>query len=493
MIGCVAGHAQSLDSLSARITHFPGHFLDKTQARVSSLETKLTSQTQSYLQKIMKQEQRLMKRLEVIDPASARQLFAGVPQQYAAWMQTLKSTAGKPGMALSGPYQPYTDSLQKTLAFLQTNPQLIAGRTSGSAGAVGAGGSITGSQQAKIQAATESLQSLQAKMQAAGQINQYLAQRKAQIGDYLRRYTSLPAGIKTTYDAYRQRVYYYKAQMDAYKAMLNDPDKLFQTALGLLNRVPAFSSYMQSHSSLLGAFQLPGGSVPGSSAAVGIKGGLAGREQMLSLIQQQMGTKGPNATTVTGQQIGDAQGQVDALRSKLSQGGGDPTMPDFQPNGQKTKSLLGRLEYGVNLQTVSSTFGFPITSDLGFSLGYKLNDGNVAGIGLSYKIGWGSDIRHIDVTSQGVGLRSFLDIKIKGCWFASGGFEYNYQQPFYGLLKGLPSLDDWRKSGLIGVSRIVKINKGMLKKVKLQLLWDALSYQQVPPGTPFLFRIGYSF
>ena len=39
------------------------------------------------------------------------------------------------------------------------------------------------------------------------------------------------------------------------------------------------------------------------------------------------------------------------------------------------------------------------------------------------------------------------------------------------------------------IGRIHKV----LKKTKVQFLWDFLSYKQVPQTTPLKFRVGYSF
>jgi hypothetical protein len=113
-------------------------------------------------------------------------------------------------------------------------------------------------------------------------------------------------------------------------------------------------------------------------------------------------------------------------------------------------------------------------------------------MGASYKVGWGNDISHVNVSSQGAGMRSFLDIRLKKSFFASGGFEYNYQQPFYDL-RTVKSLSNWQQSGLIGVSKIVSMKAKVFKKAKIQLLWDFLSYEQVPRAQPLKFRIGYNF
>ena len=91
-----------------------------------------------------------------------------------------------------------------------------------------------------------------------------------------------------------------------------------------------------------------------------------------------------------------------------------------------------------------------------------------------------------------MGLRSFLDIKIKKSFYASGGFEYNYQKPFYETQQ-LFKVKDWQQSGLLGITKIVSIKSNVFKKTKLQILWDFLSYQQKPRSQPIKFRVGYNF
>jgi hypothetical protein len=76
---------------------------------------------------------------------------------------------------------------------------------------------------------------------------------------------------------------------------------------------------------------------------------------------------------------------------------------------------------------------------------------------------------------------------MKGGFWASGGFEYNYQQPFSGVA-ALSNLSAWQQSGLLGVTKKYRLGK---KQGKFQLLWDYLSYGQVPRTQPLKFRIGY--
>jgi hypothetical protein len=133
-----------------------------------------------------------------------------------------------------------------------------------------------------------------------------------------------------------------------------------------------------------------------------------------------------------------------------------------------------------------------VTTDIGFSVGYKLNNSGILGVGASYKLGWGRDLSHISFSSQGAGLRSYLDWKLKKSIYITGGFEYNYQSTTNSSMQ-LPEVNEWQQSGLIGLTKTITIKSKFFKATKFQLLWDFLSYSQIPKAQPFLFRVGYSW
>ena len=551
----VNARAQQADSAVGKLAN-PSRLFSRIQAKTASLDQQLTSQTQKYIQRMTRQEAQMQKQLTKVDSNGAKQLFAGSGQRYATLSQRLRQDTGSKSMLISGKYQPYTDSLRGTLAFLQQNPQLIsAGSTTPVSTATSAASSVnaipgasaipgvsaipgasavqsmakipgigsltsagatSAAAQANLQKAITQLQALQAKMQDAALIQQYMQQRQAQIQQYLSKYTQLPSGITNTFNGYKAQAAYYQQQVSAYQDILNDPGKMFQTALTVLNKVPAFSGFMQRHSALSGL--MPEGSGPMTATDPTQPGqGLPGRTQVLAGLQSQLGKEGPTAESLAQKSTGSAManqgaagggglGQLGAIGSLFSGGGGSGSignggstggttsagMGSPQLNPQKTQSFLHRLEFGVNLQSASSSYFFPATTDIGLSLGYKLNDKNRVGIGASYKIGWAGDIQHIQVSSQGASIRSFLDISIGGTWFASGGLEYNYQPPEY-TLHMLRDLANWEPAGLVGISKVLSMKSGIVKNTKLQLLWNFLSYYQVPTTQAFIFRVGYSF
>jgi hypothetical protein len=487
-------------STTDKIINFPTKLFSRIQGKTADLDKQLTKQTEKYLQKMAKREERLKKQLYKTDSTAAKNLFANSPQQYATLAEKIKNDTGNRSQSFSGEYQPYTDSLQGTLNFLQKNPQLLGTSPGASTNAISSSLSNSSSNlarttlspqlQAQLQSSSAQLQALQAKMQDADQVKAYIRQRKQQIGDYISQHASLAGILGKQYQGYNQDVYYYSQQVRQYKEILNNPDQMEQKALSLLNQLPAFQNFMKNNSQLAGLFNLPGN----YGSAQGLVG-LQTRDQVNNLIQGQVAAGGSGGAAALQSNLESAQSQLDGFKDKLSKlgsGSGDIDMPDFKPNEQKTRTFWKRLEYGANFQTTRDNYYFPTVTDLGVSVGYKINNSSTAGIGASYKIGWGNGIQHIALSSQGAGLRSFIDVKIKGSFSATGGLEYNYTTPFASYQQ-LRLLNDWTKSGLIGVTKTVSVKSRVFKKTKLSLLWDFLSYQQVPKTQAIVFRVGYGF
>ena len=471
----LASFSQNDSSAVGKIVSFPSRLLSRIQRKTTSLDQQLTANTSSYLEKMARHEAKLYKKLSAIDSAGARKLFANSAATYSALQQKIRTDTGSAATPFKAQYNPYTDSLRTSLAFLAKEPSLA--------------------QNAAAQQASGDLQKLQAKMQDAGAIQTYLSQRKQQISQYLSQYTSPPAGLTKEYQGLTQDLYYYKSQVSQYQAMLSQPDQLEEKALSQLNQVPAFRNFMHNNSQLNVLFGQSANPNSGSPAALA---GLQTRDQIGKLVQGQLPTDksgGSGSSAALQANVQGAQQQLDQLKSRLDKygaGGEDMDIPNFQPNDQKTKTFWKRLQFGTDLQTTSSTTYFPTITDLGLSLGYRLNGANTVGVGASFKLGWGSGIQHISLSGEGAGLRSFLNIGIKNGFSATGGLEYNYTTPIVSLQQ-IRSLSYWTQSGLVGLSKTVSLKNRVVKQTRLSLLWDFLSYYQTPRTQAFLFRVGYNF
>ena len=445
----------------------PSKYLDATAKKSSQLEKQIDTKSQKALIQLRKEEARMKKKLSKIDSLAAKNVFANADETYKELEQKLKNPPFKN-------YIPSLDTLSTSLKLLQQNSELISQINDG---------------KEKLEDALSKVKGLETEFQKAEQVKQFLKERKQFLKDQLSK-----LGFDKELKKINKNVYYYSAQLREYKEILNDPQKIERKVMWLLSQTKLFKDFFQKNSMLSSLFRTPGDPTDPIYQASLV--GLQTRTQVNSLIQNQVTLGGPNAQQAFQQNLQQAQSQIQQLKDKINKWGGgssDDILPEgFKPNNQKAKTFLQRVEVGSNFQTQSSRYMFPITTDLGLSLGYKLNDKSVIGIGSSYKMGWGTGWNNLRITHQGLSLRSFIDWKIKGSFWVSGGYEQNYRTE----IRSIDQLRDqsaWQQSGLIGISKVVSLRSKLFKKTKAQLLWDFLSYQQLPKAQSIVFRLGYNF
>lgn len=457
------------DSIQA----LPSNYLDQISSKAKETEHKLDKKSRKTLQQMMKLEKQMKRKLAKTDSLKAVQIFGSTPQKYEELQQRLNSK-------LRPPYIPSLDTMVSSLKFLQQNPELL---------------SKAKDRAQKLKEALSKVNGLETQFQKAEEIKKFIRERKQFLKEQLGK-----LGFAKHLRKLNKQVYYYSSQLNEYKAMLKDHKKAEKKAIELLSKTKLFKDFMRKNSQLASLFRLPG--EPDDFTSQANLAGLQTRVQVNNLIQQQIASGGPNAQAEFRQNLDNAQSQLNQLKNKITQSGGsssDDIVPEgFKPNNQKTKGFLNRLELGTNLQTQKATNYFPVTSDIGLSLGYKLNDKSIIGIGASYKMGLGRGWNHIRITQEGVGIRTFIDWKIKGSVWISGGYEQNYKPQLSGVVLASPSGGGregalWQQSALIGLSKVISLKTKFFTKTKLQLLWDFLSYQQVPQTTSLVFRIGYNF
>lgn len=442
-------------------------YFETISSKANDLEKKLDKKSEKTLAQLQKQEEKLRRKLSKIDSLAANNIFADADKKYKELKQRLENVPFKQ-------YIPKLDSLSTSLKFLQQNPQLL---------------SQAKEAKEKLTAALSKVKRLESQFQKAEEVKKFLKERKQFLKDQLSKF-----GIMKEFRKMNKQIYYYAQQINEYKEILKDSKKIEKKALEILSKAKWFQEFFKKNSMLASLFRLPGD--PNDPNYTASLTGLQTRVQVNNLIQNQIATGGPNAQQQFQQNIQAAQSQLQELKNKVLKFGGgssDAVMPDgFKPNSQKTKTFLQRLEYGANFQSQKATSFFPVTSDIGLSVGYKLNDKSIIGIGASYKLGWGRGWNHIKLTSEGLGLRSYIDWKIKGSFWISGGYEQNYKTAFSDFSQ-LRDKSGWQQSGLIGISKVISLKTKLFKKTSIKLLWDFMSYRQVPRTQPLVFRIGYNF
>ncbi len=470
-IGQVTSPQQS-DSMKTTLTTLPAKYLEQVSSKTEKYYNSITSKTEKTLERLSKWESKIKTILEKTNPETAQRLFGNGQLTFAALLQKYKE-----GKAVAdgykGKYDEYRDKLTTTVKYLDEKKQQLDSHII-----------------KPLATAKANTTKLNEQLKNTEAVEQFIKERKKQLLEQALQYV----GKSKYLQKISKESYYYIETLRNYKEIFSDPKKAEETALALLQKIPAFKEFLRKNSMLASLFSLP--QTPSEGGGLNSLAGLQTRVQVNNLIQQQIASGGPNAQQQFQQNMQAAQSQLNELKNKILKAGGgssDANMPEgFKPNNQKSKTFLQRLEYSANIQSQKSTAFFPVTSDIGLSMGYKINDRSVIGIGASYKLGWGRGWDHIKITHEGVGLRSYADIKLKGSFWISGGYEQNYRTAFNDFAQ-LRNSSSWQQSGLLGLSKVVAVKSKLFKKTSVKLLWDFLSYRQVPRTQPILFRVGYNF
>jgi hypothetical protein len=469
----IAVHAQPKVNQSDSIPTVSNKSLQSFSEKSDRLQRKISGTSTKALSKIEKLESKLFKKLAEQDSLQAKQLAGKAQAWYGQMENSLKNVSEK--VKPDAVYIPWLDSVATTLKFLEKIKE---------------GQGINGLPDNNIKQYLGKIDELQNVLNRSNNLGSQLAERKEWV---LREMNKL--GMVKSLKKYQATVYYYQAQVKEYKELLNRPDELIAKSIHLLQKIPAFNEFYQRNSVLSTLFRMPS-SDPNDPAYLQSLAGLQTRNSVGLLVQQRIGGTTPqSAQQQLNQFLQQGQSAMQQLRAKmegLKQSKEPGDLPTFKPNDQKTKSFFNRIEYGFNIQTQRATSYYPVGSDIALSAGYRINDRSVVGFGMSYLVSWGNDFKHLKITQKGVGFRSFLDWKIKGGLWVSGGYEMNYHFAFSSV-RQLRQLDVWQQSGLIGVSKKIPLKSKPLKSTKIQLLWDFLSYHQVPRANPIVFRIGYGF
>lgn len=428
--------------------------VEKKSARISE---RMERQQRKYMEAFIRQEMKIRHKLHRKDSTAAALIFNDSEKLYGNSMDIAHAGTATNKLSSVKTYNPYMDSLSTAINFLK--------------------------QQGNNSAVGLKLNELDQRFGQTTQCAEFLKERKNYLEEQLSKYN-----MGKSLDRYKKHLYYYKAQMKEYQCVFEDRSKLETKVLSLLQESTLYKDFFRNNSQLAGLFKLPGADI--ADPAVALQG-LQARADIQQVLLQRLGTR--ELPQQVQQQLAAAQSALKLLKEQAQNLAGQKKeleMPDFKPNNQKTKSFVDRLEYGVNIQSTRTSRLLPATSDIAASLGYKLNDKSVIGFAASYKMGWGNNIRNIQITHQGIGLRTFAEYKLKGSFWMAGGGEMNYRHAF----KNLEALDNyslWQQSALLGVSKKYAISKKV--KGNFQLLYDFLHRQQNPNTQPVVFRVGYTF
>lgn len=469
LLTCARAFAQGDSTLEA-LQQIPTKYISTVEKKIDKYTARINSKTEKTLKKLSKWEEKIRNLLEKANPDLARRLFASSQLTFSSMLQRYQS--GENVIKnYKAKYDHYTDRLYVHLKYLDSQKSNLDKRLL-----------------QPLAETRDKLDSLSVDANNIEALQKLVKERKKQLIDAAFR----AIGKNKYLTKISKETWYYAETMHNYRAIFNEPAKAEKLVRDALNQVPGFQNFLQKNNQLASIFGLSAEGAAGSMGSSQPIIGLQSRTGVQNALRASIGNN-TNIQQMVQQNIQQAQAEINKLKNDLIKKGGtgnELSMPDFKPNMQKTKTFWQRIEYGADVQFAKHNSLLPTTSDISLSAGYKLDDKKIVGVGASYKLGLGS-IDNIKLTNQGIGLRSYLDWKMKKGIFISGGFEMNYNSAIRET--NIENAEPWQQSALIGVTKKIKVNARWFKATKLQLLFDFLSQQHKPVSQPVLFRMGYNF
>ena len=368
-------------------------------------------------------------------------------------------------------YLPAFDTLKNVISFLKCCPSSSI---------------LSASMSKSLVAASASTKKLETSLQRSNLLQKF-------VNDKLIEWQRTSSSISITRQvlSLKKSLVKFNQQQLEYKEMLRNRNKAERKVAEVLRNSEPFKAFMSKHSYLSGIFAAPLslGDPVGSTFLTG----LLTRTQIQNYLIGRTPTASGSPQALIQSTLSASQSEISALTKKIADLGNNS--PDFslpagyQPASKKT-DLLNRFEVSASFQNSKPNALFPVSSEIGFSVGFKPITKIIIGMGAAGRLGWGSDIRHIHLTGQGLGLRSFTDVRVHKKIFLSGGYEQNYYSEIKKIAQ-LKHLSGWKPSALAGLSK--KYSMGSKRKGEMKFLYDFLARYRMPTTSPFLYRIGFNF
>ncbi len=478
------------------ITKIPLKFITQTNKKIDKYTNRITSKTEKTLEKLARWEEKVRKLLEKTSPETVQQLFGEGRQTFASMLAKIKE-----GKSLAentkARYNDYNDKLTTNIKYLETQKEKLNSKYI-----------------APIQKAKQKITQLEKDVATTETAEKLIQERKKEL--LTQAYKVL--GKNRYISKMQQECFYFGESLQNYKQLFSEPGKAEQKALELLGKLPAVQEFVKNNSMLASLFG--NNSSSANAANTASLAGLQTRASVNSLIQNRIAAGGPNAAAQISANMQAAQAELTKLKDKIlkqTNGNGASTvdaqdgLPSFKKKELKSKTFKQRLELGSNIQFGKPNRYTSSQADMGMSIGYKVNDKSIVGIGFSYKLNYGS-INNFYVQHGGFSLRSGYDVKLfshrggarGGGFFISSGFELNYNQAFKNFSEirnayGTTGIGNaLQSSALIGLSKKIKFSSAggktkWIKGTKIQLLYDMLYNTHVVPTQAVQIRIGQIF
>jgi hypothetical protein len=444
------------------------NFCQALEEKTNQFNRRFDRKTDKNLRKLIKKEKRLLAKLKNHDTLLAKNICGN----FIDSIQGVRKLLGKEQLQFEklnqGEYFPFLDTASTALRYMSTIKNLPK------------------SIKERIGNATEIVEQTETRIAISARLSELLNEHGRVLNEYLGKYKDLQKSLRKI----SKQGWYALEQIKELKSVLKEPKKIEKYILVGLRKIPGFSKFMKENGLLAGLYpdNLSSSILMGQS--VNLTGGLQSRIIAQQNLQQRIGG-GPNATQVFQQQLSVALAQLNQLKGKVGKvvGLSGLEMPANKINDQKLKSFTKRVHFSFNIQTAKAVNNLPKSVAFGIQVGYRILPQITIGIGSAYKTAIKGKLPKVQLTNQGFELRSFIDGRIKGGFYLSGGFEKKYD--LIAETNIYPTYLVHSESALMGVMKKIKLNKKMYSEFRLY--YDFLHKHQPNLNRAWNFRIGYSF
>jgi hypothetical protein len=485
----LAATSYAQDSLIHTITEVPIKFLKQTNDKIDKYTSRITSKTEKTLTKLVKYENKIRALLERASPQTAQQLFGNGKLTFASMLQKIqegKSLVENTRMR----YESYNDKLITNIKFIETQQNQLDNKYI-----------------KPLKNAKEKIEALEKDVAETETAEKLIKERKKEL--LTEAYKVL--GKSKYFNKINKESFYYVETLKNYKEIFSEPGKAEKVAFEILDKIPAVKDFVQNNSMLASLF----GSPSSGGANMASLAGLQTRASVNSLIQGRIAAGGPNASALVSANIQQAQAELGKLKDKLMKAGGnlnssssgeaEDEFASFRKQNVKSKTFKQRLELGTDFQFGRPNRVVASQANIAVSLGFKISDSKTFGVSICYKLNYGS-IDNFYLQHGGIGIRSYLDWKLKKQFFLSSGFELNYNQNFKNFSQVFTGYkqqglgNPLQSSALVGISKKIKFpssnigkKAGLVKGTKISVLYDFLYNSHVVASPAVVFRVGYNF
>lgn len=323
-------------------------------------------------------------------------------------------------------------------------------------------------------------------IKSADNYNDYIDRLIGQRTNSLKSINSQNKGKVAGFKGIDKKVFYSKQKLRALKDINEEPSKLEEEALEVLQGTEGFEQALQNQNP--NSLQSLAGK--GATTSDLEKMGFQTKRQMQAKLQNKFGNNLGGLQQNMGKQITDHNDKLKELEkgkntikhTKASaQQLRHADKPSFKVNSMRGMPLRKRIEKQFNWQTIRATIdGKPAMLQLAVMAGFRHTPRLTYGAGLATAVGLGKSWQQVKITFEGLGVRTFAEYKMVFGISMYAGYERMFKEAVFtgesNLLtenrqkQNSHNTTNYHESVLMGLTKTYRINEKW--NGSLQVLYD---------------------